>query len=633
MNLKKLVMRGGIAALVYAAVLIFFLYIFGLENTNIRISSFLAPIFGIMWGPAGAVGIGIGNFIADTFSPYFQWNIEIIKYILGSMGNALMAFLSYIMWHTLFLKSLENPFAVNLKNIVRYILIQLIVAVITSFYLTLINTFSPWLNSAWDFFFLIMLNNWDINILIGLPVLLMLMSINYEFYRPASKEIIKLPARTFNIILAALVIISAYILSFPVEYFDSIVIGRRIFALGFFIYLLRPIPEITQTEILIPQPIFYKLTKGFCLFMVCLTIFLSGYSFLSMSGDYSSSEIWLRFYENTFLVLHFTLTIQLGLIWYIERNIVKPLSGITETAAQFINSDPEKDKIKFEVVHSGDEIELLSTTLKKMLDSIYKYIEDLRRTLSERAKTQTQLDIAKNIQASLLPEPDTINDEFYAVHIEALMDPALTVGGDFYDFKALDDDHIFIVVSDISDKGISASLFMTITYTLIHHKISFGKDISLPTIFAETNNQLCENNDTGMFATAVGVIYEISTGKLIYVNAGHTSPLIVHGDGTFEYLKKRSGAMLGSIEDIPFKKLETSLKSGDVLVLYSDGVTEALNEQEEFFLEERLAESVSKMVLEKNIDNIAGTLREDLAKFVGKHEQSDDITIVTLLVK
>ena len=189
-----------------------------------------------------------------------------------------------------------------------------------------------------------------------------------------------------------------------------------------------------------------------------------------------------------------------------------------------------------------------------------------------------------------------------------------------------------MITFDISDKGIPAALFMTITHTLIHHKISSGENISLPKIFSETNNQLCENNDTEMFATAVAVLYEISTGKMIYVNAGHTSPLIVHNDGSFEYLKKRSGAMLGAMEDNFYKELETKLIKGDLLVLYSDGVTEALNEDEEFYQEKRLAETVKEIVLNDQKDEIAPAIRKDIKKFVGKHSQSDDITIVTLKI-
>lgn len=147
-------MRGAISAIVYATFLILFQYVFTLDSTNIRISTFLAPIFGIMWGPVGAIGIGIGNFISDTFSPNFHLELAAIKYVFGSLGNALMAFLSYIMWHTIFLKAHENPFAVNVKNIMRYIFIQLIVTVVTSLYLTLITSLSSWFNSAWDFFFM-----------------------------------------------------------------------------------------------------------------------------------------------------------------------------------------------------------------------------------------------------------------------------------------------------------------------------------------------------------------------------------------------------------------------------------------------------------------------------------------------
>lgn len=630
----KFLTHGVIAAVVYAGVLTAFQYLFGLGDTNIRIATFLAPIFGIMWGPSGAIGVGFGNFISDIYRNGVDSLGNSIGLILGSTDNVLMAFLSYMLWHTAFLRDEnDDPFVVSIRNIIRFIFIQLIVTIVTSLFLAMGLNLSDWFESAWDFVFIIVLNNWEINILLGLPVLLMLMSINYDFYSPSDKKFLNINGKVFDGFLILMVIVTAFIVSMDIQKFDEIINIRREIALLFLLYLLRPIPKINHIKHKMAQPIFYRITKGFCIFMICLTAIFSFYSLQHMSGDYSSEQMWMTFYQKTFLILHFSLLIQLVLIGYIEFNIVKPLTKITNTATKIITSDLENEKIKFEVVRSGDEIELLSSTLKKMLDSIYKYIEDLRRTLSERAKTQTQLEIAKNIQASLLPSPEIINDEFEKIRIESLMQPALMVGGDFYDFKAIDDDHIFIVVSDISDKGIPASLFMTVTYTLIHHKISIGENISLPQIFSETNNQLCENNETEMFSTAVGVIYEISTGKLIYVNAGHTSPLIVHKDGSTEFLKKRSGPMLGSVEDILYKKLETTLTSGDILVLYSDGVSEALNEQEEFFMEERLAEIMSQFVLEKKTDDVSRYIRNKITEFVGKHPQSDDITIVALIVK
>ena len=565
----------SVAAFCFAAGLILFQNFFGLQDTNIRMSSFLAPIFGIMWGLSGAIGVGLGNLVSDFANPKFQWDqMHLVYYTLGSIGNFLMAYLTYIMWHKFMVRRDQNPFAVNLKNMLRYIVIQLIVVFATGIYIIVFNVVTHDtldVQALMSLFWTISFNNFDVNVLLGLPILLMLMSSNFEFEQ--SKSVRRQDVR---------------------------------------------------------KPIYYRITQGFCIFMLLLTIIMSVYAFLSVQGDYSSNDIWLNFYKNTFTVLHFTLAIQLVLIWYIERGVIKPLHDVTQTALKLTHSDLEREKISFEVIKSGDELELLSQTLHKMLDSIYKYIDNLRLTLSERARTQTQLDIAKNIQASLLPSPDIINDATDRIMVGALMQPALTIGGDFYDLKMLDDDHVVLVVSDISDKGIPAALFMTITQTLIHHKLNIG--ISLPTIFSETNNQLCENNDSEMFATAVAAIYEISTGHLTYVNAGHTSPLIVHGDGSFEYLKKRSGAMLGAVEDVPYKMLETRLTAGDVLILYSDGVTEALNEAEEFYLEARLAALVSKLIVEGRTD-IADAIREDIKKFAGAHEQSDDITIVTLTVR
>ena len=565
--MKNLYQRLIISAFFYAISLILFQYIFNLQNTNIRIASFLAPIFGIMWGLIGSIGVGLGNFIADLTNSNFQSNY-VHFYLLGSFGNFLSAYLNYFLWNRLFLNKDDNPFAINLKNMLRYIAIQFIVVTLTSLYLICVNDLIFNQTALFDLFLTITVNNFDVNVLLGLPILLFLMSSNYEI----------------------------------------------------------------QNDSALSKPIYYKIAKGFCIFMVILVLIMSINAIMNMQGDYSSNEIWFNFYKNTFLVLHFTLAIQLILIGYIEKSVIKPLNEITKTAVKITNSDPEREKISFEVVNSGDELELLSKTLHKMQESIYKYITNLKQTLTERERTKAQLEIAMNIQAALLPSPKPLNEKFSQIKVEALMNPALMIGGDFYDLKIVDDDHIVIVVSDISDKGIPAALFMTITHTLIHHKISSGENISLPKIFSETNNQLCENNDTEMFATAVAVLYEISTGKMIYVNAGHTSPLIVHADGSFEYLKKRSGAMLGSMEDNFYKELETKLIKGDLLVLYSDGVTEALNEDEEFYQEKRLAETVKEIVLNDQKDEIAPTIRKDIKKFVGKHSQSDDITIVTLKI-
>ena len=136
--MKKSYQRLIIAACIYAVSLILFQYIFNLNNTNIRMASFLAPLFGIMWGIIGSIGVGIGNFIADLTNSNFQPEY-VHFYLLGSIGNFLTAYLSYLMWNRLFLKQNDNPFAVNLKNMLRYIAIQFIVVIATSIYIIFIN--------------------------------------------------------------------------------------------------------------------------------------------------------------------------------------------------------------------------------------------------------------------------------------------------------------------------------------------------------------------------------------------------------------------------------------------------------------------------------------------------------------
>ena len=248
---------------------------------------------------------------------------------------------------------------------------------------------------------------------------------------------------------------------------------------------------------------------------------------------------------------------------------------------------------------------------------------------SRALKTEAELNVASKIQKDMLPCIFPAFPERKEFDIHAIMDPAKEVGGDFYDFFLIDDDHLAIVIADVSGKGVPAALFMVISKTLIKNYAQIG--LSLSDVFTMANNQLCENNEEGLFVTAWMGVLEISTGKFSYVNAGHNPPLLKRNNGDFEYLKCKPGFVLAGIEDFKYKQDEMHLDKGDTVFLYTDGVTEANNNKNDLYSEERL---LNKLNDNKNepISNIISKIRQDVDLFAGEIPQFDDITMLGIKI-
>ena len=209
------------------------------------------------------------------------------------------------------------------------------------------------------------------------------------------------------------------------------------------------------------------------------------------------------------------------------------------------------------------------------------------------------------------------------------MTPAKEVGGDFYDFFIVDEDHFAVVVGDVSGKGVPAALFMVIAKTLLKNEIMQGK--SPAEVFAIVNNQLCEGNDAGLFVTCWAGLLTLSTGELVFANAGHTAPVIKH-DGTAEFLVSKPNLMLAGMEGMSYKDYSITLKAGDRLFVYTDGITEAMNAQNELYGEERLLKALSKSS-GLSSKEILSEVRKDIDRFVGDAPQFDDITMLEFSLK
>ena len=211
--------------------------------------------------------------------------------------------------------------------------------------------------------------------------------------------------------------------------------------------------------------------------------------------------------------------------------------------------------------------------------------------------------------------------------INAYMSPAREVGGDFYDYFKIDEDNVYFVIGDVSGKGIPSTLFMVKTMYLIKNHAKFNEDLSQ--LIEKVNNLTYERNDEELFVTTWIGKLNLKTGKLSYVNAGHNQPLIKHDSTNFEYLDTRPNLVIGGMENIQYNEHEIYLNPGDMIFLYTDGVTEANENYDEFYGEKRLKETINKNKNE-NLSDIINEINKDINKFCNNSEQYDDTTMIII---
>ena len=245
----------------------------------------------------------------------------------------------------------------------------------------------------------------------------------------------------------------------------------------------------------------------------------------------------------------------------------------------------------------------------------------------ETARLSTELSMATDIQASQLPRLFPAFPNRPEFDVFASMDPAKEVGGDFYDFFMIDNDHIGLVMADVSGKGIPAALFMMVSRVLIKSRVQNGETPGQA--LANVNNQLCESNEAQLFVTVWLAVLEISTGKGIAANAGHEHPALRRAGGEYELITYRHSPAVATIEGIRFREHEFELHPGDSLFVYTDGVTEATNAEKELFGNERLLEALNRDP-DANTEQILSNVRNGIDTFVKDAEQFDDITMLCL---
>ena len=275
-------------------------------------------------------------------------------------------------------------------------------------------------------------------------------------------------------------------------------------------------------------------------------------------------------------------------------------------------------------VRDNEEFASLSDDINSTVTTLKHYIDEAA------ARFDKDLEIAKQIQRSALPSvfPPYPNRKDFSIY--ASMNAAKEVGGDFYDFYLVDENHLAFVIADVSGKGIPGAMFMMTSKTLIKSFAESG--LPVHEVLTNVNTQLCENNEAGMFVTAWMGILDLQTGLIKFANAGHNPPLVKHKDGSYEFLKGKVNFVLAGMDMVKYKEQELQLQPGDEIYLYTDGVTEAHNINKELFGEERLLQSLNS-TNGMSVEEICHKVKQDVDSYVCEAEQFDDITMLCVRFK
>ncbi len=344
--------------------------------------------------------------------------------------------------------------------------------------------------------------------------------------------------------------------------------------------------------------------------------------------DLSVAAVWESL-MNMYIMLAITIVAItcVGMIIHyrnLDRTLIQPITTLKNGTDELVNKlDSEEAFVSG--IHTGDELEALAHSIEEMDRSLKHYVRENTAITAERERLNTELELAGSIQMDMLPcdfPPFPERSEF---DLYASMNPAKEVGGDFYDFFLVDEDHLALVIADVSGKGIPGALFMMMVKIMVQNCVLAG--LSPKQVMEQVNEQIAENNSESMFVTVWLGILDIPSGKLTAVNAGHEYPIFKKPGGCYELIKDKHGMAVGTMEGIRYREYEMQFEPGSSLFVYSDGLPEANNRAEELF---GIARTLA--ALNENPDlppeETLCAVERAVDTFVGDAPQFDDLTML-----
>lgn len=601
---------------------------------DFRISAIFPVLAGLLMGPAGAVGCGVGNLLADLFG------MMSMASLYGAVGNFLFAFLPYKLWHTLI--PLENHrigYLSSANSLLKYLGLTAF-SVVTSMSvigaggeLLGLFTFSRFLRTT-------VLCNLCFSVFFGTVIFLLLTE--YFGVRPY------VPQKVYQYAYAHKKYVLDYILCvcILVLEFCAYLFSARDYGAGWLdglccalltgIGVLMLLPMVRSREKVTMEPVRYTAKKGlksqlligFLLFASIEILIFCLAMYLLISGNYPQdvnntyfSDMWLQIFEHSVIGGGFFLLALYIVLRWAEKRVIKPIEEIAGYSERFVAEKLESEKPPIPALHN--EIQTLGESVVKMSDDMIRYVKTIQEQTKNEERNRAVLSVARNIQMGILPKPWTDKTPWQTA---AYIHPAQEVGGDFYDFFPVSEDRFLVCIADVSGKGVTAAMFMAEASMLVKAFKEQPPGEMLGTI----NNILCDNNSEDLFVTMFLGVLDVKKKVFEFANAGHNFPLWSDGE-TCAWLETEPDLVLGMMPDTGYTLHTIPADGFFELLLYTDGVNEAENEKREFFGTNRLLHAFSALGRKEDpLQTQLESLCRRIKGFTGPAPQSDDITMLLL---
>ena len=315
-------------------------------------------------------------------------------------------------------------------------------------------------------------------------------------------------------------------------------------------------------------------------------------------------------------------------VFFMKKQLIGPIRKVSFEATRFAQENKKGEELGD--ISSFEELANLAKSIDTMETDMVNYMENLTVITAEKERIGTELALASDIQTGSIPNTFPAFPDRTDFDIFASMDPAKEVGGDFYNFFLVDNDHLAMVIGDVSGKGVPAALFMMVSNILASVRTQTGGNPAQ--ILEFVNDKICESNKLDMFVTIWLGILELSTGKLIASNAGHEYPAIMHAGGSFELFKDKHGIVVGGMEGVRYTDYEIQLSPGDKIFVYTDGVPEATDGDNNMFGVDRMLSALN-LELDASPEKVLGNVRSAVDAFVKDAQQFDDLTMLCMQYK
>lgn len=616
-------------------------------------------ILGILFGPWGALGATLVSLHRDMTAVSFA---EPATIALDFVLTFIMGYIPYKLWYSNTRSGRSKPPVFDSsRNIIDFVLVMVASGVI---YTALYNILYGFVDGFVHFDAQDMgmfLNLIGFSLLFGMLAIVLCRYVGLRFWTPVRRVGTdfrdRIDPRIYDVALVLSVAIPAIICQLTsADYLIVAMIAG--YGLCLF-YCLRPVRSVEYTDKLtdIGNGIMLnrfdaKLTDRIIIIGVICGLFIGfvtivafymgilveipgienyihvGKSSEGMTVDELARDASLTIYLGSTMIVFFAgAVIYLG---YVEKTITRPLGEIADAAKDFaalgvVASSAGMTNTCAPYVKKNSEIGELARSLDKMATDTVSYVRDINSLNRERQAYRTELSIARQIQMSFVPRNfDAVDD--MGVRIAGVMDAAKFVGGDLYDFTAVDDTRVALVIGDVSGKGVPAALFMSIAKALMEDHIRLGS--STGEVFTIVNNSLVKENTEMLFVTSWIGYLDTETGEVEYSNAGHCPPLIWRAsEGKAEYLKMVAMPILGIVPETEYIVERTRLEPGDRILIYTDGVTEANSDYTGFYGSDRLKEMFENTA-HASVEEQIRAIREDIRLFTEGADQFDDITML-----